>query len=320
MMTAIEEYLGLGKSFNNKDNVTIKDGVITVVGEKGAANDIAELTLTGIPESELIIFNEQLGRPTKDIEATKGQYSTDMPIFDGQGNKHLVRFDFGLFNEERNEWSVRLSTDEPGTSIDIPGATTNELIIRFNADGTPSYIYDRMSNPEHVVSEPTLNLFPANGSSAVMGIDLNLGTTGKYDGLVLSSAPMSISLADQDGYALGVLDEKMFSPAGEIVGYYSNGEIRTIGQVALATFQNDQGLLKMGDTMFAETGNSGPAAIGTPQSGSRGQIASSALEQSNVNLSDEFVNMIVTERGFQANSRVVTTSDEMIQELLNLKR
>jgi flagellar hook protein FlgE len=78
--------------------------------------------------------------------------------------------------------------------------------------------------------------------------------------------------------------------------------------------------MKVGDTMFAQTGNSGQAAIGSPLSGSRGRIASSSLENSNVDLSSEFVNMIVTQRGFQANSRVVTTSDEMIQELLNMKR
>jgi flagellar hook protein FlgE len=96
--------------------------------------------------------------------------------------------------------------------------------------------------------------------------------------------------------------------------------VRNIGQVALATFQNERGLLKVGNTMFQETANSGTAAIGTPLSGFRGQIASNSLEQSNVDLATEFVSMIVTQRGYQANSRVVTTSDEMIQELLNLKR
>ncbi|MCD8567873.1 MAG: flagellar hook-basal body complex protein, partial [Geovibrio sp.] len=116
------------------------------------------------------------------------------------------------------------------------------------------------------------------------------------------------------------LEQVMFNPAGEIVGYYTNGEVMTIAQVALATFTNNQGLLKVGDTLFAETGNSGTAAIGKPQTGARGEIMSGALENSNVDLSNEFVSMITTQRGFQANSRVITTSDEMLQELLTLKR
>ncbi len=320
MMTALEQYLQLGDSFNKKQNVTITDGVMSVIGEEGGANDITGLSMSAEPVTTLNTFYNFGTTAEKTQAATGGRFVTDMTIYDQQGNEHVVKFDFALFNSEKNEWAMRISTDDPYAKLSINGATTNELVMRFNANGTPSYMYDRFATPIHVVADPTINYDPGNGTNTISNIDLNLGTTGKFDGLVISAANNSLSLNDQDGYALGVLQDKLFNPAGEIVGYYTNGEIRTIGQVALATFQNNQGLMKVGDTMFAETGNSGQAAIGVPQSGSRGQIASSALEQSNVDLSSEFVNMIVTQRGFQANSRVVTTSDEMIQELLNLKR
>ena len=171
-----------------------------------------------------------------------------------------------------------------------------------------------------MLNNPTFDLEPANGANTVQNIAINLGTPGIRDGLTLSNTKTTMNSEYQDGYALGILEEKMFNDAGEIIGYYTNSETRTIGKLALATFQNNQGLMKVGDTMFVETSNSGMATIGEPLSGSRGKIASSALEQSNVDLSNEFVDLIVTQRGFQANSRVITTSDEMIQELLNLKR
>ena len=319
MMEALEKYLGLGDDFNRKKNVTITNGIMTVVGEKGASNEISNLTLT----SDLNFFPTfyNFGISGHQIQsASGGRFATDMTIYDQQGNEHVIKFDFAQFNTEKNEWAMRISCDDPYAKVFLNGAATNELIIRFNADGTPSHMYDRHATPMHYISNPTLRFDPGNGTNSLNDIALNIGTPGKRDGLIINRALNSLSRNDQDGHAMGILIDKLFNPAGEIVGYYTNGEIRTLGILALATFENNQGLLKVGDTMFAQTGNSGQATIGIPMSGSRGSIASSALEQSNVDLSHEFVNMIVTERGFQANSRVVTTSDEMIQELLNLKR
>ncbi len=141
-----------------------------------------------------------------------------------------------------------------------------------------------------------------------------------FDGVYLSSGDGGIEKTTQDGYPTGSLEDVLFNTAGEIIGYYSNGEVVKLGQIALATFTNPQGLMKVGDTTFKSTTSSGDASVGTPGTGSRGDIASGALENSNVDLSSEFVNMITTQRGFHANSRVITTSDEMLQELLSLKR
>jgi flagellar hook-basal body protein len=321
MMTALEEYLGLGPSFNQMKNVVLQNGVMTVYGENGEANNIDSLKLSAYPDSKMSAFNNNVGLPeVSSTTATGGRFVSDMVIYDQQGNEHLVKFDYSAYNHERNEWRLRISSSEINTKVEFDGATTNEIIIRFNPDGTPSHYYDPYTTPITLLPNPTISFDPGNGTNRLSNIQLFLGTPGKNDGLTLSRANTSINTQEQDGYPLGALDQKFFNEQGEIIGYYTNGQVRNIGQVALATFQNERGLLKVGNTMFQETSNSGTAAVGTPLSGFRGQIASNSLEQSNVDLSTEFVSMIVTQRGFQANSRVVTTSDEMIQELLNLKR
>ncbi|MDR0649665.1 MAG: flagellar hook protein FlgE [Synergistaceae bacterium] len=124
----------------------------------------------------------------------------------------------------------------------------------------------------------------------------------------------------QDGYAMGTLDNWSVSQTGIITGSYTNGRSLPIGQVALAMFANSGGLLKVGETCFAETVNSGMAQIDVPMQGGAGSIAGNTIEMSNVDLSEEFVSLIRAQRGFQANTRVVTTSDQVLEELINMKR
>lgn len=320
-MWAIEEYLGMGTEYNSKKDVTMEDGIITVRGGKGKANNIDLLTFSTNDALNLIPFTNNYGAPNRTESATGGQYVYEMPIYDEQGNKHIVRFEFSMLNEEKNEWTMKLISKNPDVSVSINGAVTNELVMRFNSDGTPSFMYDRHATPTRVVANPTFNLNANNGAGVVEDIAINVGTPGLKDGFVIAgNASTSVNTNNQDGYSIGALEQMLINEGGYVVGYYTNGQIRELALLALATFQNNQGLQKVGDTMWAETMNSGMAAIGQPQSGSRGSIASSALEQSNVDLSEEFTTMIVTQRAYQANSRVVTTSDEMIQELLNLKR
>ncbi|MGC8777798.1 MAG: flagellar hook-basal body complex protein, partial [Candidatus Caldatribacteriaceae bacterium] len=124
----------------------------------------------------------------------------------------------------------------------------------------------------------------------------------------------------QDGYRAGSLETVSVDSDGIITGIFTNGQSKALGQVALATFVNPAGLTKMGGNLYQISNNSGAPNIGTANSGGRGSIAVGALEMSNVDLAQEFTNMIVTQRGFQANSRVITTSDEMLQDLINIKR
>ncbi|GAB2518172.1 flagellar hook protein FlgE [Paramicrobacterium agarici] len=130
----------------------------------------------------------------------------------------------------------------------------------------------------------------------------------------------TVAVTDQDGHAAGTLQSYALSDDGSLIGTFSNGETAVLARVALATFVNPTGLEKAGSSQYRPTVNSGDAAIGTAGVDGMGEIISGALEMSNVDLSQEFTNLIVAQRGFQANARIITTSDEVLQELTNLKR
>ena len=159
-------------------------------------------------------------------------------------------------------------------------------------------------------------------------------TSGKPDSDSVDLAPYAFDIHDltnfsgntearvsnSNGSTAGVLSSYTVSNTGQIVGVFSNGLKQTLGQVALANFNNVNGLEKIGDSMFRSTVNSGLAQVGAAGSGGLGLITSGALEMSNVDLAQEFTNLVIAQRGFQANSRIITTSDEILQELVNLKR
>jgi flagellar hook protein FlgE len=133
-------------------------------------------------------------------------------------------------------------------------------------------------------------------------------------------APTSAVLRDQDGYASGVLESITVDQNGTIIGAFSNDTTQTLAQVALADFNNPEGLSKVGDNMYTVSGNSGSALVGYSGRETSSTIASNSLEMSNVDLAQEFTNMIITQRGFQANGKMITTSDDMLQDLVNMKR
>ncbi|KQV07953.1 flagellar hook protein FlgE [Leifsonia sp. Root112D2] len=164
--------------------------------------------------------------------------------------------------------------------------------VTFNADGTLN----------------TSALTPVNG----IAVDL-AGLTG-YAGIT------TVSIAEQNGRAAGTLDTFTLSKDGTLIGTFSNGDTEPIGRIALANFVNPGGLEKAGSSAYRATVNSGTAALGTAGADGLGQLTAGSLEMSNVDLSQEFTNLIVAQRGFQANARIITTSDEVLQELTNLKR
>ena len=134
------------------------------------------------------------------------------------------------------------------------------------------------------------------------------------------AGPTTIDTDVVDGHATGTLESYTFDSKGVISGFYSNGQTRVLGQLAVANFANPGGLQKLGKSLYIESNNSGDADIGDAGTSGRGSIAPSSLEMSNVDLSEEFTQMIITQRGFQANSRIITVSDELLQELVNLRR
>jgi flagellar hook protein FlgE len=155
---------------------------------------------------------------------------------------------------------------------------------------------------------------PASATLTTGGVDVNL------DRITSFSGDSTINPASQNGSAMGSLQAFTISPDGTLVGVFSNGLKQPLGQLAIVTFNNPPGLEKAGDSMYRNTVNSGQASFGTAASPGRGMLQAGALEMSNVDLAQEFTNLVIAQRGFQANSRVITTSDELLQELVNLKR
>ena len=168
-------------------------------------------------------------------------------------------------------------------------------------------------------SATQLSIDPNNGA-AVMAINLYPGTGGDFDGLTGFSSSFSAIAKNQNGYGLGMLDKISIDTVGVITGIFTNGVSRTLAQVILGDFNNPGGLIKSGDTLFQASANSGDAVRGVAGSTINASISSGALEGSNVDLAEEFTNVITSQRGFQANARVITTSDQMLNELVNLKQ
>jgi flagellar hook protein FlgE len=170
-----------------------------------------------------------------------------------------------------------------------------------------------------VSSGPTTLNFAANGSTpspttmTVNGVNVDLSGVTSYSG------QSTVSATQQDGSSAGTLQSFTIAQDGTLTGVFSNGLKQTLAQLALANFSNPNGLEKAGNSTYQTTANSGTAVLGVPGAAGRGVLQQGALEMSNVDLAQEFTNLVIAERGFQANSRVITTSDEILQDLVNIK-
>ena len=160
----------------------------------------------------------------------------------------------------------------------------------------------------------TVTLTPTDGATASQPI------TPDFSGVTQIAGDSSASPTSQNGYAPGTLQSFSVDDTGAISGIFNNGLTRVLGQMALADFPNDAGLQREGGNTYTTSINSGLPTIGTAQSGSLGKISTGYLEQSNVDLSNEFTSMIVTQRGFQANTKIITTVDQLLNDVIQLKQ
>ena len=234
-------------------------------------------------------------------------HTTSIDVYDSLGNKHTVTF---TFRKAAYDPVTKHTTWDWQATVPPPGSVSNDSgEVQFDQTGRLVYL----SSPLAI----TVNW--KNGTKQQV-INLDFGNINTFDGLTQFSLPSQTTAETQDGYPGGSLQRVMINQDGVIVGIFSNGKSYPLAQVALSKFANNEGLMKEGGSMYSETSNSGAPIIGTAGTGGRGTFAPSHLEMSNVDLAEEFTNMIIYERAFQANSRSITTSDQMIQELLNLKR
>jgi flagellar hook-basal body protein len=253
-----------------------------------------------------IISSSELAAGDATIETEDTQHATSISVYDSQGGKHTVVFTFTK-QATPNIW--RWSATAASNEILLNG---NEGTVEFYSDGSlKGFSLDNAAKE--------LRIDPNNGAS-VMGMKLFAGTSGTFTGLTGFSANFTAIAKNQNGYGMGMLDKISIDSVGVITGIFTNGVSRTLAQVILGDFNNPGGLLKAGDTLFQASANSGDAVRGVAGSTINATISSGALEGSNVDLAEEFTNVITSQRGFQANARVITTSDQMLNELVNLKQ
>ncbi len=228
-------------------------------------------------------------------------HQTSVSIYDEFGSRHELILE--LEKTANNEWNLTLSNDG---SFNIDGGTDIPLVFEEGRLSTVDGGDDLFSNIE-------LNNFN-NGANDIEELQLRLEEITQFSG------EYSAEANNLDGNRMGSLQSFTIDDNGIVIGTYTNGVTRNLGQVAVANFNNPDGLIKNGDTMYSESVNSGISQVGQPGTGGRGEMRTAVLEMSNVDLAEEFSSMIVTQRGYQVNSRIISTVDQMLQELANMAR
>ncbi|CRF49870.1 Flagellar hook protein FlgE [Helicobacter heilmannii] len=287
-----------------KDNLSIF--VTNYTSAKVTKNVLFGKTMGALNTASLI----EGGVSTSTSKFTHATHASSVDVVDSLGTKHTMRLEF--YKTGGAEWRFRVVVPEPGEIIGSSPERPNVFengVLHFNKDGSLAGM-----NP------PLLQFNPHNGSDSPQRITLNFGSAGAFDGITSVDKISETYAIEQNGYVAGDLMDVRFDDNGTLLGAFSNGKSLALAQVALANFANDAGLQAEGGSVFSETSNSGKALIGAANTGRRGGVSGSKLESSNVDLSRSLTNLIVVQRGFQANSKAVTTSDQILNTLLNLKQ
>ena len=245
-------------------------------------------------------------------------YTSQMRVYDSLGGAHDLTIQF--LNHSTDlvadpaapagstgswEWRAFEGNDSTGTLI---GSSADAGNAKIYANGNGGSLSALAAGAANKITVP-----PGSGTPGVP-IDLDFSQIGQL------KTDSQVTLSAQNGFPPGSLEGYNVGTDGVITGLFTNGLTRPLGQIALANFSNPNGLSRTGNNMWRATDNSGIAVVGTAQTGGRGAINSGFLEQSNVDISNEFSDLIITQRGFQANTKIITTVDEMLQDLINMKR
>lgn len=291
------------------ENGVFQDGVQNIVlpvGQKTSAKATSSSKLAGNLNAAAPIFTGTFDAAGRADPVNKDSWTENsITAFDSLGNQHDLKLQFWKTGADTWTWQVD-GTNLPA-GFTPPNSTPQTLT--FDTAG--------LLTSAAPTSPPVISFTPAGADPVNVTIDLGSGTV---NGITSFAGTNTAVLKDQDGYEAGQLQNFSIDRTGLITGAFTNGTNVVLAQIVLADFNNPGGLLRVGDNMYAVSGNSGGAVLGYSLEGIQSTMTSGALEMSNVDLAQEFTNMIVTQRGFQANSRVITSSDEMLQELVNLKR
>lgn len=258
-----------------------------------------------------------IGNQIKESEQLKlSAFSAGLEIYDSLGSKHTLEVQFvkqSTTQDGGNEWQMIIRVPEPA-EINTTGEGPTNIIVgtaRFNNDGSLASYTPR-----------TINFSPNNGAAPNQQIKLSFGTSGSNDGLVSSNSASTLTGQATDGYTSGNLkpDAIRVDDKGNILGEFTNGKTFAVAKIAMASVANNSGLEEIGGNLFKVTANSGAIVVGEAGTGGRGEMKTSALEMSNVDLSRSLTELIIIQRGYQANSKTISTSDQMLQTLIQLKQ
>lgn len=246
--------------------------------------------------------------------AGTSNFSTSMTVYDSLGNAHAL--DIYFVNTGAGTWDYHAMAKGEDVSGGLPG-TPSEV-----AQGQLTFTSDGALQDAQVISGGTVDWNNATPGQAIgfnFGVPIAAGGTG-LGGTTQFASPSAVSAQGQDGYASGALSGIQVDPSGIVNGVYTNGQKIAVAQLAIAKFASNDGLGRMGHNLWAATRESGEALLGAGGNGGRASVTSGALEQSNVDIAGQFVDMITHQRAFQANSKTITTADEMLQNIVELKR
>jgi flagellar hook protein FlgE len=263
-------------------NITLSTAT---VAPQATANAMVEANLnasSAIPASALDV-----------TDATTYNFSNGLTVYDSLGAQHQLRLYY--VKAAANTWNLHSQIDG--------GATTAQTNLVFNSSGVLT-----------AGGAQTFSLPIAGGAATPLSVAMDFSAITQF------GSASNLTNQTQDGFTSGSFQGLSIDSEGRVVAQFTNGETRTLAQIVLSRFTNPNGLTRSGENGFAQTIDSGAALDGAPTNNGLGRLISQTIEQSNVDLGKEFVDMIITQRAFQANSRAITTSDEMLQELVNLKR
>jgi len=288
----------------------IPDGSLVLRGAKGEPFSLNNITIHASNSNNQnpapTLFNANTSFTVKQKAQDVGVFDTSITVYDDTGEEHVLTMTYVHTGQPGVwDWSVKFNGKESITQ----GKSGQ---VTFGQDGSvSSFTYD--DNSSQMVMDP-------NNGSSLMRINLDVGGPGDFQGLTQFSSATTVSAVKQDGYTTGNLQDLSIDESGFIVGSFSNGTSRTLAQIMLVDFTNPGGLLRLSDSVYTQSSNSGDPVYGAPGTQSSSSIKPGALEMSNVDLASEFTSMITTQRGYQANARVITVSDSMLEELVSLKR
>ena len=315
-----EELQNLAQNQNNNATVTVNDqGKFEVINGDQNGNNLTIKTKEGSQNNQnlLDMMTPLEGTIPADGSSKISQsfysatHASSIDIFDSLGTKHTLRTAFRKLSQDANgsTWQTVLNVPDPG---EISTASPKNYLvgtIKFNSDGSLA-----------TYTPSSVSFTGNNGSKPKQTVNLDLGTANQFDGMTSFDATSNTSGISQDGYPGGDLDGIRVDETGTLIGSFTNGRSFGLAQVSMASFANNVGLESNGGGTYIQTSNSGDPIIGQAATGKRGSIQASSLEMSNVDLSRSLTQLIVIQRGFQANSKTITTSDQMLNTLLQLKQ